>query len=342
MSTKIKIAPLGKNKKLVGLAAGAVVLVGLLAMYATFTQDIRPDEFAIRQIYLGPQKGLQEATYGPGLHFVMPGYERLHTFPRDIQLLEFNDRASASEDAVVTNPIRIQTSEGYQVTVDITIAYRIVDPYTLIQEIGPGDLYKTSVMIPRSDKILRQTLGRLNAEEFYQGERRLKAAEQARQKLGEDVEELGIEIWHLMVRHYTYDQRYQDAIEQRKIQDQTVFKNRAEAVSASREAEKNRVLAEGTALIAVERERGRAEVTKITAEGDLYYRQKVSEGELLVSLAEAEGTRLENNALQVAGASNMVGLEMAEVLNGVEVIVVPTDGKSGINPLDLDQLIKGW
>lgn len=342
MSTKIKIAPLGQNKKLVGLAAAAVVLAGFLALYATFTQDIPPDEFAIRQVYLGPKKGLQETTYGPGLHFVMPGYERLHTFPRDIQLLEFNDRASASEDAVVTNPIRIQTSEGYQVTVDITIAYRIVDPYTLIQEIGPGDLYKSSVMIPRSDKILRQTLGRLNAEEFYQGERRLKAAEQARQKLGEDVEELGIEIWHLMVRHYTYDQRYQDAIEQRKIQDQTVFKNRAEAVSASREAEKNRVLAEGTALIAVERERGRAEVTKITAEGDLYYRQKVSEGELLVSLAEAEGTRLENNALQVSGASNMVGLEMAEVLDGVEIIVVPTDGNGGINPLDLNQLIKGW
>ena len=342
MSPKIKIAPLGQSKRLMGLAAGAVVLIGLVALYATFTTYIRPDEFAIRQVYLGPKKGLQESTYGPGLHFVMPGYERLHTFPRDIQLLEFNDRASASEDAVVTNPIRIQTSEGYQVTVDITIAYRIVDPYTLIQEIGPGDLYKTSVMIPRSDKILRQTLGRLNAEEFYQGERRLKAAEQARQKLGEDVEELGIEIWHLMVRHYTYDQRYQDAIEQRKIQDQTVFKNRAEAVSASREAEKNRVLAEGTALIEVERERGRAEVTKITAEGDLYYRQKVSEGELLVSLAEAEGTRLENNALQVSGASNMVGLEMAEVLNGAEVIVVPTDGSGGVNPLDLDQLIKGW
>ena len=342
MSPKIKIAPLGQGKRLMGLAAGAVVLAGLLVLYATFTTDIRPDEFAIRQVYLGPKKGLQESTYGPGLHFVMPGYERLHTFPRDIQLLEFNDQASASEDAVVTNPIRIQTSEGYQVTVDITIAYRIVDPYTLIREIGPGDLYKTSVMIPRSDKILRQTLGRLNAEEFYQGERRLKAAEQARQKLGEDVQELGIEIWHLMVRHYTYDQRYQDAIEQRKIQDQTVFKNRAEAVSASREAEKNRVLAEGTALIEVERERGRAEVTKITAEGDLYYRQKVSEGELLVSLAEAEGTRLENNALQVSGAGNMVGLEMAEVLEGAEVIVVPTDGNGGVNPLDLDQLIRGW
>ena len=342
MSTKVKIAALGRGRTLMGLGALAVVLLGGLMLYATFTTYIRPDEFAIRQVYLGPKKGLQEDVYGPGLHFVMPGYERLHTFPRDIQLLEFNDSVSVSEDAVVSSPIRIQTSEGYQVTVDITIAYRIVDPYTLIREIGPGELYKTSVMIPRSDKILRQTLGRLNAEEFYQGEQRLSAADEARQKLGDDVEELGIEIWHLMVRHYTYDQRYQDAIEQRKIQDQTVFKNRAEAVAASREAEKNRVLAEGTALIEVERERGRAEVTKITAEGDLYYRQKVAEGELLVALAEAEGTRLENSALQVSGASNMVGLEMAEVLEGAQVIVVPTDGTGGVNPLDLDTLIQGW
>ncbi|MDG1482604.1 MAG: SPFH domain-containing protein [Myxococcota bacterium] len=342
MSTKIKIAARGQGKRLVGLGAVAFILIGGLMLYATLTTYIKPDELAVRQIYLGPNKGIQEDIYGPGLHFVMPGYERLHTFPRDIQLLEFNEGVSASEDAVVSNPIRIQTSEGYNVTVDVTIAYRIVDPFTLIREIGPGDLYKTSVMIPRSDKFLRQNLGRLNAEEFYQGERRLKAADQARQQLGEDVEELGIEIWHLMVRHYTYDQRYQDAIEQRKIQDQTVFKNRAEAVAASREAEKNRVLAEGTALIEVEKERGRAEVTKITAEGDLYYRQKVSEGELLVSLAEAKGTRLENNALQVSGASNMVGLEMAEVLNGAQVIVVPTDGDGGVNPLDLDQLIRGW
>ena len=71
-------------------------------------------------------------------------------------------------------------------------------------------------------------------------------------------------------------------------------------------------------------------------------RQKIAEGDLLVALAEAEGTKLENAALQAAGASNLVGIEMAEVLNGAEVIIVPTDGKEGINPLDLDSLIRGW
>ena len=341
---KVRIPGLGGGSgRLIGVAAVALFLfVGAVALYATFTVYIRPDEFAVRQIYLGPNKGIQDNVYGPGLHFVMPGYERLHIFPRDMQLLEFNEYISASNDAVVSDPIRIQTSEGYQVTVDVTVAYRIIDPVKLIREVGPGKLFQTSMMIPRSDKILRQSLGRLNAEEFYSGERRLKAAEEARQLLVNEVEEAGIQIWQLMVRHYTYDQRYQDAIEQRKIQDQTVFKNRAEAIAASREAEKNRVLAEGQATVDVESERGRGEVKKIKSEADLYYRKKVAEGDLLVALAEAEGTRLENNALQTAGASNMVGLEMAEVLEGAAVIVVPTDGAGGVNPLDLDNLTRGW
>ena len=341
---KVRIPGMGRGAAGRFLGAGAVLfaLVAFASLYATFTIYIRPNEFAVRQIYLGPRKGIQENIYGPGLHFVMPGYERLHIFPRDIQVLEFNQYDSASADAVVTQPIRIQTSEGYQVTVDISIAYRIVDPVKLHREVGPGKLYQTALMVPRSDKILRQSLGRLNAEEFYSGERRLKAAEEARQLLVNEVDEAGIQIWQLMVRHYTYDQRYQDAIEQRKIQDQTVFKNRAEAVSATREAEKNRVLAEGQANIDVETERGNGEVKKIKAEADLYYRKRVAEGGLLVALAEAEGTRLENEALQTAGASNMVGLEMAEVLGGAAVIVVPTDGPAGVNPLNLDTLTRGW
>ena len=68
----------------------------------------------------------------------------------------------------------------------------------------------------------------------------------------------------------------------------------------------------------------------------------MAEGDLLVALAEAEGTKLENQALQASGAGNMVGLKMAEVVENAQVIVVPTDGNSGVNPLDLDQLIAGW
>ena len=149
-------------------------------------------------------------------------------------------------------------------------------------------------------------------------------------------------VWAVLVRDYTYDQRYQEAIEQRKIQDQTVFKNQAEAVAAEREAERQRVLAEGQATVGIEQERGRAEVRKIAAEADLYYRKRIAEGDLLVALAEAEGTRLENAALRVSGASNIVGIEMAKALDGTEVIIVSTTGDGAMNPLDLDAMLKGW
>lgn len=325
------------------LALGGFVLGGLVALYLTFTVYVEPNRLAVRQIHLGPDKGISQDKFGPGLHFVMPFYERLHTFPRSIQLLEFNDdKISASEGAHHQPSIRIQTSEGYQVTVDVTVVYRISDPYKVITSVGPGRAYETMLVVPRSDRVLRQTLGELNAEEFYQGNLRQSKAEKARKLLTAEIAESGIQVWRVMVRHFTYDDRYQEAIEQRKIQDQTVFKNRAEAIAASREAEKNRVTAEGQANVDVERERGRAEVKKIEADADLYYRQRVAEGDLLVALAEAQGTRLQNAALQTAGASNMVGVEMAEVLGGAEVIIVPTDGPGAVNPLNLEQMMRGW
>lgn len=347
---------LPQGKRVVGPALGAAG-VGLLlllvgAMWIALTIRVEPDEFAVMQVYLGPGKGVQQQIYGPGVHLVIPGYQRLHTFPRDLQALDLNDaevahvsgdRAAARrEDYRVAPAIRIQTSEGYQVTVDVTVLYRVVDPYRVVTEVGTGRIYETKIVARRADKILRQTLGKLDAEDFYNDDLRIRMAEETRHQLSEDLANWGIQVWGVLIRDYTYDDRYQNAIEQRKIQDQNVFKNQAEAFSASKEAEKNRVLAEGRARVDVELERGRAEVRKITAEAQSYSRTRLAEGDLLVALAEAEGTRLENAALQQAGASNIVGLEMAEALQGTRVIVVSTTGDGAVNPLDLDALLEGW
>jgi hypothetical protein len=40
------------------------------------------------------------------------------------------------------------------------------------------------------------------------------------------------------------------------------------------------------------------------------------------------------------GSENMVGLRMAEALRGTRLIVLPTDGESSMNPLDLKTLLK--
>ena len=64
------------------------------------------------------------------------------------------------------------------------------------------------------------------------------------------------------------------------------------------------------------------------------------EGEKAVKLAEAEGTRLEAAALQGHGSEFLVGLKMADALKGTKLIVIPTDGENGTNPLDLKSALK--
>jgi regulator of protease activity HflC (stomatin/prohibitin superfamily) len=322
----------------------AALIVIFLFGYGSCTVYVRPGQYGVKQVILGSGQGINTDIYPPGLHFLTPGAERMHTFPADLQVLEMSD-AAAGDHEPTTNlrqvpATKIQTSEGYTVSVDITVLYRIEDAYKVMTQIGPGRLYEDSAVIPRAEQQLRRKFGELDAEQFYQGDFREKAAVEAQRLLTDELSPKGIRVTHVLVRQYRYDQRYQAAIESRKIQDQTVFKNRAEAAAAQEEAKKNTIVATGAASVQTELARGEAEVKKTQSEADLYKRTKEAEGKLKVELAKAQGTELENKALRVGGSENMVGLKMAEVLEGVEVIVLPSDGEGGTNPLDLNGMLK--
>lgn len=320
----------------------AVTVLSVVGWNACATY-VRPGQWGVKQVTFGSGQGVHSEVYAPGLHFLTPGVERMHLFAADLQVLEMSDAQEPS--AHIPNlravpALKIQTSEGYTVSVDVTVIYRVEDAYKVMTQIGPGRLYEDSVVIPRTEQQLRRTFGVLDAEDFYKGDTREKAAMEAQRLLSEELSPRGLSVTHVLVRQYRYDKRYQAAIESRKIQDQTVFKNQAEAQAAQAEAEKNRIVAEGAANVEVEYARGRAEVEKLRSEADLYTRTKAAEGELAVRLAKAQGTELENRALRGVGSENMVGLKMAEVLEGVDVIVLPSDGEGGTNPLDLNQLLR--
>jgi regulator of protease activity HflC (stomatin/prohibitin superfamily) len=321
----------------------AAALFASLFAYNACTVYVKPYEMGVKQVILGGEKGIRETVYGPGLHWVTPGAERMHRFPSDLQVLEMADspaEVGEGADHRVVRAIKIQTSEGYTVSADVTVLYRIENPYKVITQIGPGRLYEDSAVIPRAEQVLRRTLGEMDADDFYKGDQRDKAVAQAQKLLIAELEPKGIKVTHVLLRQYRYDERYQQAIEQRKIQDQSVFKNIAEAEAAQAEAEKNRIIAEGQAKVQVELSRGDAEVAKLRSEAELYRRTKAAQGDLTVKLARAKGIELENAALRGAGSENMVGLKMADVLSGTQVIVVPTDGEAGVNPLDLNAALK--
>jgi regulator of protease activity HflC (stomatin/prohibitin superfamily) len=327
------------RRKALWIVVGGIVLIEIVtALCATY---VPPDMIGIKQVYFGSDAGIRQGTYGPGEHFVLSGIERLHLFPADLQVLNLTDSNSETSMRTRNAPsIRIQTSDGYNVLLDVTVLYRLKDPYRVFVEAGPGRAFEDRLVVPRADRILRRTLGELNSEQFYQGPLRIEKARDAHDQLAAELGKLGIEVNAVLVRRYVYDEKYQQLIELRKIKDQTVFLQQAEAKAAIEQRKRDTIVAEGKANQEIELSRGRAEVEKLRAEADLYERKRAAEGKLLVALAEAKGTELENAALQGAGNENMVGLKMAEVLRGLSVIVVPSDGKDGSNPLDLAGLLR--
>ncbi len=317
----------------------AVVLLGASAF---FLQYVRPDEFGIKVVRIGIQRGVHEKIYSPGLHLVLPfGMEQMYRMPKNIQVLELtNSPGTAAQFAQIEKAAHIQTSDGFYVDVDVSILYRIVDPYKVFTIIGPGRLFITNGIVPQAEPRLKDAMGELTTEEFYNSPLRVEKTELARQMLNENLNSKGIHVEQVLVRYFIYSDEIQRNIEEKKLKDQLVFKNQAEARAAIEEATLKKIIQEGIAAVEVELEKGRAYATQKRAEKDLYARKRKAEADLLVQLAEAEKVRLKNEALSGQGAERIIGLKMAESYRGIEAIILPSDGPSGVNPLDLGNSLK--
>jgi regulator of protease activity HflC (stomatin/prohibitin superfamily) len=335
--------PIPKMPLKVGRAIPIVVLVTalLVVAYNLLFVYVHPNEYGIKVVRMGIQRGVQKEVYTAGLHWVIPGIQQMYRLPRDIQVLELTDYPrTASEAARKDKVAHIQTSDGFFVDVDASILYRIEDPYLVFTKIGPGHLYEENGIIPKAEPALKETLGKLTTEDFYNSPRRAQKSQEACDLLNEELNSKGIRVEQVLVRYFRYSPEIQKNIEEKKLKDQLVYTNQAAARAAKEEAELKKIVQEGQVIVEVEMEQGRAYVTRKIAEKDLYVRAKKAEADLQVRLAEAEKVRLKNEALKGVGSERMVGLKMADVYQGLDLIVLPSDGKNGVNPLDLDNALK--
>ncbi len=337
----------GRAKVLFTVVLMLFIVTGFL--YSMFLEYVRPNEFGIKEVQIGVNRGIQEKVYEPGLAFVMPfGFQKIHRLPRHVQVLELTQMlpnrpstaAPRSEYVYHDRPAKIQTSDGFFVDVDVSILYRIVDPYKVVTTLGAGQQYLHQGMLPKAEPFLKQTLGELTTEEFYNSPMRVEKANRARDLLSEEMEPLGIQVDQVLIRYFHYTDAIQQNIEAKKLQDQLVFTNQSKKKAAMEEQQLERVRKEGEMQVAITMEEGQAYKVTKEAERDLYVRTKKAEADLLSELAMAVSTELENEAMQVLGADRKVALEMAKVMSGLEVIVMPSGGAGSMNPLDLDEVLE--
>ncbi|MFC1599271.1 SPFH domain-containing protein [Candidatus Omnitrophota bacterium] len=319
-----------------------IPLILLFMLLNTCFVYILPNEYGIKQVNIGFKKGIQETVYQTGLHFLMPfGIQIMHRFPRDIQVFEMtNSPITAALNARREKAAHIQTSDGFFVDVDVSVLYRIDEPYKTITTVGPGKLYEDNGIIPKVEPKLKESLGEMTTEEFYNSPLRVAKANKAKDLLNKELNPKGIIVETVLVRYFIYSGEIQKNIEEKKLKDQLVFTNQSKAKATAEEALVFKVRQEGEANIKVRLEEGKAYVIKKNAERDLYVRSKKAEGDLLIKLANARKTELINQAYQKKGSDKLIGLKMADVYKGLDVIMLPSSGPNGINPLDLENSLK--
>ncbi|HJY82586.1 MAG TPA: SPFH domain-containing protein [Candidatus Binatia bacterium] len=325
-----------------------IAFIGLKLLFFLCVTYVRPNEYGIKVVRVPVipgliKRGVHEEVYQTGFHFVLKpfDFEEMYLFPKDLQVLDLTGaREESAREATVSKAAHIQTSDGFFVDVDVSILYKITDPYLVFTRLGTGRAFETNGILPKAEPVLKQTLGELTTEEFYNSPLRSTKIRLAEDFLNRNLAEYGLQVDHVLIRYFRYTEEIQKNVEEKKLKDQLVFKNQAEGRAATEGAKLQKVTQEGKAAIDIKLQEGRAYITTKDAERDLYVRKKQAEADLLVKLAEAKKTQLRNDALQGAGSDRMVGLKMADVYKGVEILVLPSDGANGVNPLNLEQTMK--
>src|ERR1043166_9735444 len=297
------------------LTTSAAIILGVSAfLYTTCTKYVKPGEFGVRQGDVGGlfgQRGIHTNLYGPGLHLQVPGFQKIHTFPRSVQVLTLKALQDSANDYTSvytrqTGPVHIQTSDVFYIDRDVSILYRIENPYQTIIRLGAGKLYEDNGIIPKAEPVLKEIMGMLNPEDFFNSQLRVRKQEEARDALNQILGDKGIKVEHVLVRYPKYHPAIQERIEGKNLQEQARFANIAKAAQSAAESELKKVIQEGQSRVSNRLNIGSNYVTRKVAAMQAYQTMKQSDADTIVQKAEARKTELMNQAYQGTGSERVV------------------------------------
>ena len=325
-------------RPVVRAAAG---VVGAVLVLSWCTAKVESNELGVEQRRFGAHVGIVDHAYGPGRYFLAPG-ATMHTFPREIHLLEADERDEAFAKAPsgevrakvekyferrqdilgrntdrVIEPLNIQTSDGYAVLADVTLLYSIVDPVKVARDFGWGTTYVDAFVVNTFRNTVLTTLGKMNAESFYDEKIRIRHLAEAEGSMRERFRERGFQVERLLLRSYRYAPAYEKSLHDKKVAVQLAVKNEKERLVNEEKAKLETIEAQGNARITIAESEVNAQIAKIKAEADLYWAEVHARADREAKVAEAEAKRLKASALAESGSRYVVGLETAKMFGNI-------------------------
>jgi len=328
-----------KTLRFAALIACALLLAGCVPRTTGETEvGVRTKKFS-----LFGEQGVEDTVYAPGsTYFFLPFINDWHTFDTKLQNLEMTiDRSRG--DRRTKDDLLFKTVDGNDISLDVIIVYRIDPqqaPYILQNVATSNEGLRDKVVRTIARSKPRDIFGELKTEEFYVAAKREAQALKAQQVLQDILGPYGIIVEKVLTKDYRFNPEYQKAIEDKKVADQRVEKNKSAQQAAREEYKKKLEEARGEVNKMIANADGAFEKAKI--EADAYYEKQnyLAQAIRAEGKAEARGIREMNKALAGTGGETMVKLQIAEALQGKKIILLPvSEGGMNLKTTNINELI---
>jgi regulator of protease activity HflC (stomatin/prohibitin superfamily) len=296
-----------------------------------------------RKLGLFGPKGVETQIYAPGAtYFFAPYINDWNVFDTKLQNLEMT-YSQVRGDRRAQDDLVFKTIDGNDISLDVIIAYRI-DP-----KMAPHILQ----FVARDDKALRDTIvrtvarskprdifGELKTEAFYVAEARESQANKAKEALQAILGPMGVVVEKVLTNDYRFNPEYTKAIEDKKVADQQVEKNKSAQHAAIEEYKRKLEEAKGEVNKLVADADGQYLKDKIEADVYREQQQLLAKAIQAEGIAEAKGIQEMNNALAGSGGEAIVKLRIAEAIQGKRIILLPvSEGGMNLKTTDINRLI---
>ncbi|MCB9675377.1 MAG: prohibitin family protein [Alphaproteobacteria bacterium] len=328
-------------------AAKVAALLAALSVLGGCTASTESTEIGIRTVNLSfvGGRGVMEESYPQGGTYFFPRFaSQWDVFDVGLQNLEMV-RESNEGDRYGDDSLRFKTIDGNDISVNVTIAWRI-DPamaaYSL-QFVGSSTAEVEEKFVrPVSRTVVRDVLNQLTSEEYYQAQRRFQMGEEARERLNAVMGSEGVQVEQVLLGEHKFNATYEQTIKDKKVAEQEAARLSSETEAAAEEMKRDLERGKGSVSKAIEQARGENEKKRLEADAIYFERQRQAEAILAEKKARAEGLTARAKALSGSGGRSMVKLEVAKALKGKKIIFMPAGGGTDLRRTDVNKLLETY
>jgi regulator of protease activity HflC (stomatin/prohibitin superfamily) len=242
--TLIVVSAVAKNNPAVAKFVGVGRLVGLLfvviGVLTACVKQIDAGEIGVKKLF----GSIQNDVLPSGLHFVNPllDINRIDIKTQNYTMSGVHDEGNKEGD----DAIRVLTSDGLEVTIDLTVLYRVVsaDAPRLLRETGED--YRDKIVRPITRTKIRDNAVYYQAVDLF-GIKRDEFQQRIYKSIEDDFKKRGLMLEQLLVRNITLPNSVKASIESKINAEQDAKKMEFVLLKEKQEAERKRVEAQGIA-----------------------------------------------------------------------------------------------